>query len=86
MKSSFEQMKPCLQEEPPALAERKDFNNLRSAIMKEKKESGMEMRSQIERSAKEAKVEEMGEQESDQYDMVKTPSSSILCEPANFLK
>jgi hypothetical protein len=40
-------MKPCLQEEPPALAERKDFNNLRSATMKEKKDNVMEVRSQL---------------------------------------
>jgi hypothetical protein len=47
MKNSFEHMKPCLQEEPPALAERKDFNNLRSATMKEKKDNVMEVRSQL---------------------------------------
>ena len=62
MKNSFEHMKPCLQEEPPALAERKDFNNLRSATMKEKKDNVMEVRSQLQRSVKEVRAEEICEQ------------------------
>ena len=62
MKNSFEHMKSCLQEEPAALAERKDFNNLRSATMKEKKDNVMEVRSQLQRSVKEVRVEEICEQ------------------------